>query len=425
MAVSLRFVVLTRNDVNALAPAAPAGNEAGALAALGGRGFAGIVERIEEVHLAVSGRVQRVAPNPGDSRIARGVYGAIKTSARAAGRGAAIASRALPAERQAVSRTPAGSFAVAALNGFLGDRFEAEESPLALGIAIRKDHRDVDLDADSLAAAFPHARPRVAVFFHGLCESEDAFRLREGPHGGTYGSRLEHDLGITPVFVRYNTGLHISENGRRISELLEILMDEWPVHVADLTLIGHSMGGLVARSACHAATELEHDWTEHLRATIALCTPHHGAPLEKVVNVAGHYLRKLPETAAVAKVLELRSEGIRDLRFGSLTDADWRDRDPHAPLLDERSDVPLHVGARHHVIAATLTRDPRHPVGRFAGDILVREDSASGRHSKGRSIPFDPEYLSVIGGASHLALLNHPAAYDLIRRWLAPKQLTA
>ena len=249
--------------------------------------------------------------------------------------------------------------------------------------------------------------------------------MRAARHGGTYGSRLERELGITPVYLRYNTGLHISENGRRLSELLEHLTDAWPVHVADLTLIGHSMGGLVARSACHAATVLDHGWTDHVRATIGLGTPHHGAPLEKAVNFAGWALRKLPETAPVATVLELRSEGIRDLRFGSLTDEDWDGHDPHALLDDCRSEVPLMVGARHHVVAATLTRDPRHPFGRLAGDILVREDSACGRHSKGRSIAFDAEYLSVVGGTSHLALLNHPAVYDLVRRWLTPKQLPA
>jgi pimeloyl-ACP methyl ester carboxylesterase len=415
---------LTRNDVNALAERPT--NEAAALAALAGRGAAGFVGLIEETHTAIAGRVSKLAGNsPLHGLISGAIYGSMRTGGAVIGRSAAFATRALPAEQQAISRTPAGSLAVAALNGFLGDRFEQEKSPLALGIAVRRDHRDVDLDAASLAEAFPDARPRIAIFLHGLCESEDAFRLREGPRGGTYGSKLERDLGITPIFVRYNTGLHVSENGRRLSDLLEILMDEWPVHVADVTLIGHSMGGLVARSACHAATELSHDWIDHVRATVALATPHHGAPLEKAVNVAGHYLRKLPETVPLAKVLELRSEGIRDLRFGSLTDADWRDRDPHARLLDERSEIPLMVGARHHVVAATVTRDPRHPLGRFAGDTLVREDSASGRHSKGRSIAFDPEYLSVIGGTTHLSLLNHPVAYDLIRRWLTPKQLPA
>jgi pimeloyl-ACP methyl ester carboxylesterase len=414
---------LTRNDVNALA--APASSEAGALAALTGRGFAGLIGQIEATHNAIFSRVSKLAgSNPLQELITGAVYGGLKAGGEAVGRGAAMATRLLPDQQQAISRTPMGSFAVAAINGFLGDRFDEEQSPLALGMDVRCNRRDVAVEREALAEAFPDARPRVAIFVHGLCENEEAWRLREGPNGGTYGSRLEHELGISPVYVRYNTGLHVSENGRRLSELLEALMDEWPVHVADLTLVGHSMGGLVSRSACHCATELEHDWTDHLRATITLGTPHHGAPLEKAVNVAEHYLRRLPETTPAASVFELRSQGIRDLRFGSLTDADWRDRDPYARLLDERAEVPLHVGARHHVVAATLTRDPRHPLGRLAGDVLVREDSATGRH-KTRAIAFDPELLSVVGGTSHLRLLNHPAVYDLIRRWLTPKQLTA
>src|SRR4051794_33952352 len=231
------------------ATVAVARDEAQALAVLAGQGLAGVVERIEDVHRAVFGRVSRLAgANPLHDAIAGAVYGGLKTGGAALGRGAGLATSALAPQRRVLSRTPLGSLAVSTLNGFLGDRFEAEDNPLALGIAVRRAGEDVELTREALSAAYPVARPRLAVFLHGLCENEDAWRMRAARRGGTYGSRLEADLGISPVYVRYNTGLHISENGRRLSELLDVLLAEWPAHVADVTLIGHSMGGLVARS---------------------------------------------------------------------------------------------------------------------------------------------------------------------------------
>jgi triacylglycerol esterase/lipase EstA (alpha/beta hydrolase family) len=60
--------------------------------------------------------------------------------------------------------------------------------------------------------------------------------------------------GFTPVYLRYNTGLHISHNGQTLAELLNRLHVLWPAAaeepLKETVLVGHSMGGLVAR-ACH------------------------------------------------------------------------------------------------------------------------------------------------------------------------------
>ena len=96
--------------------------------------------------------------------------------------------------------------------------------------------------------------PRLAVFVHGLFETEHAWRYGGGPR---YGDRLP---GWTPVYVRYNSGRHISENGRSLAERARrarARSDE----VEEIALVGHSMGGLVARSACHAGG----DWTRASR----------------------------------------------------------------------------------------------------------------------------------------------------------------
>jgi pimeloyl-ACP methyl ester carboxylesterase len=246
-------------------------------------------------------------------------------------------------------------------------------------------------------------------------ETERSWRL-----GGaeTYGARLERDLGVTAVDVRYNSGRHISENGRSLAELLEALCAAWPVEVSEVALVGHSMGGLVARSACHCAAREDVAWVRSVRHVVSLGSPHMGAPLAQAVHYAGAALHAVPETRPLGNFLRRASAGVRDLRRGSLVDEDWLDRDPHALRAAACAEVPLLEGARHCFAAATVTRDARHPVGRLLGDALVLEASASGR-SRTRRIPFRAEDGMHLGGAHHLALLNHPAVYERLVEWLS------
>ena len=232
-----------------------------------------------------------------------------------------------------------------------------------------------------------------------------------------YGSRLARDLGCTPVYVRYNSGRHISENGRSLSDLLGQVVAEWPVEVEEVALVGHSMGGLVSRSACYIAALDEAPWVEHVRHVISLGSPHLGAPLEQAVHYLSAGLNKLPETRMMSTFLRRRSAGIRDLRQGSLVDEDWRERDPEALRAAACQEVPLLEGATHCFVSATVTRSPRHPLGRVIGDTLVLVPSASGR-SRTRKLGFEAEFGLHVGGTHHIALLNHPAVYEKLHAWL-------
>jgi pimeloyl-ACP methyl ester carboxylesterase len=224
----------------------------------------------------------------------------------------------------------------------------------------------------------------------------------------------------TEVTIRYNTGLRISENGRRLAALLEALVDAWPVPIARLALVGHSMGGQVIRSAGHAGTADGHRWPALVDTTISLGTPHLGAPLEQVTHLATRALAAVPESRPIAAVLGARSAGIRDLRHGSLVDAEWETLDPEALRGFERADVPLLEGARHHVVAATLTDTPDHPLARIIGDLLVLTPSAHGLQGRRRVVAFDDQSCRHVGGHSHFDLLNSPALDGLLREWLTP-----
>jgi pimeloyl-ACP methyl ester carboxylesterase len=388
-----------------------------ALTTLGFEELARATGGIGQIQQAVSARVFRaVGPGaalvrPVHEGVTRAVYAGLGIGTRMLG----IAAGAAAGRRQGppISSTPLGGAAIAAITGLTGDRLEEQRSPLAQPMAVRVGGEPVALDTHALADAFPDAGPRLVVFLHGLMQTEFSW-------GGydTYGARLERALGCTPVYVRYNSGLHISQNGRCLSELLEELVEAWPVEVERIALVGHSMGGLVARSACHRGAEDGADWASRVRQSVSLGTPHMGAPLEQAVHVLSAGLAVLPETRPFANFLRRRSGGIRDLRQGSLVDEDWRGCDPDALRAAACAEVPLLEGATHCFVSATVTRSDRAPLGRLIGDALVLKPSATGR-GRARRIPFEEEFGLHLGGAHHCALLNHPAVYEKLRGWLA------
>jgi pimeloyl-ACP methyl ester carboxylesterase len=391
--------------------------ELSALATLGFEELAKATGGIGQVQRAISGRVFRmVGPGamlvrPIHERVTKGVYAGLGSGTRAVG----FAAGAVVGRRNAtvISSTRTGSAVIAAITGLTGDALEEQGSPLAQPMAVRVNGEPLELDAGSVRAAFPSATGRVVVFLHGLMETEFSWGAAD-----TYGERLERELGYTPVYVRYNTGLHISQNGRCLSELMDELVAAWPVDVERIALVGHSMGGLVARSACHRGALDEADWAQRVRHSISLGTPHMGAPLEQAVHYLSFGLAKLPETRPLANFLRRRSGGIRDLRQGSLVDEDWRDRDRDALKAAVCEEIPLLENATHCFVSATVTRSDRHPVGRLIGDTLVLKPSATGR-SRTRRIPFEEEFGHHLGGAHHFALLNHPAVYEKLRGWLS------
>ena len=308
------------------------------------------------------------------------------------------------------------------MNGLWGDTLAATQPALALPMTVRANGRDVPLDRASVAAAFPDATSRLVVFLHGLAESDVSWWRRapgdaEAP--GSYGDRLHRDLGFSPVYLRYNSGLRVSDNGRALSRLLGDLTAAWPVPARDITLIGHSMGGLVARSACHDATQHGAAWVASVRTVVTLGTPHLGAPLEKAVHVAEWLLSRVPETAALARPLHGRSAGVRDLRFGNVVEEDWFGHDPDELLRDRCTEVPLLDHVTYYFVAACLTRDPGHPAGQLLGDGLVRYASASGQ-GRTRHIPFEIGHGAHLAGIGHLSLVNHPDVYAQLRTWLTP-----
>jgi pimeloyl-ACP methyl ester carboxylesterase len=373
--------------------------EVAALNRLAARELSGLAGGIGGMHAAISGRVfgalgplgapVRVVHEATADAVYRGVGGGLRALLAGAG------VRLWRPGARPPSQTPRGAALIAAVNGLIGDALERDGSVLAVEMAFRE-RGEIVTDAD------PGRRP--VVFLHGLGETEFAWGCEP------YGSRLP---GRTPLYVRYNTGLHVSENGAALDALLSSLPD-----LEELAIVGHSMGGLVARSACHQGALRGAEWTSRVGHVISLGTPHMGAPLAQGVHWLSAGLHLVPEMRPFAGWLRRRSAGIRDLRHGSLVDEDWRDQDPDALRAKACQEIPLLEGAVHCFVAATVTASESHPLARLIGDALVLYSSASGR-SGTRRIGFEEEYGMRLGSTHHIALLNHPAVYEKLRDWLA------
>jgi pimeloyl-ACP methyl ester carboxylesterase len=305
---------------------------------------------------------------------------------------------------------------LAALNGVLGDHLAASDNPLTIPMRLRRDGQPLELTPERLAAAIPQPGGKILLLAHGLCLNDLQWRRK----GHDHGAALAADAGFTPVYLHYNSGLHISTNGRAFAELIESLLRAWPVPVDELVLLGHSMGGLVARSACHYGKMAGHDWLRHLRQIVFLATPHHGSPLERGGNWIDIGLGASPYTAALARLGKIRSAGITDLRHGNLLDEDWEQRDRFARAKAHRpAVVPLPEGVQCYTVGASIPRETGGLKTRLVGDGLVLLPSALGQHADpGRDLSF-PESQRWIGyGMHHFDLLEHREVYARLCQWL-------
>ncbi len=338
-----------------------------ALGELAGDALVGVTGYVREVHEGIAARVwQSLGPPAMPVRLVHdavtaGVYAGVQRSLGLAAHSVSMTlSITAAADAPSLQRRTGARVALGVLNGAIGDTLERRGNALALKMAVRHRDADVELTRTELGQAFPHATPRVAIFVHGLCETDDAWRIGADRHV-PYGERLQADLGYTPLYLRYNTGRPVADNGRQLAALLERLSSQWPVQLNEIALIGHGMGGLVCDSACHQADG--EAWARSLRHVITLGSPHRGAPLERTARLATGALGRMHETRGLARALNRRSAGIKELRAA-------RRRFP--------------TSAQQYVI----------------------------------------DYRR-LGSLYHFELLNHPAVYEQMRRRLGPRALPA
>jgi len=412
------------------------------LSRLGIDGVRGVTDLVEDVHHAVL-RVpglRAVSPDGRTSGITGLVYRSINGVTGLVGGGLDLAFGQLVPRLAPPVSTPTRDQFLAVLNGVLGDHLAASENPLAIQSTLRRVGRPVALDRASLAEAWPEASNRVLVTVHGLCMHDGQWRsARQGDNNddasNTESETLDFEFsglpeslaashGYSTVDFHYNTGRHISDNGRDFDEMLERLVANWPVEIEQLVILGHSMGGLVARSAAHYGLESGHAWPDRLNKMVFLGTPHHGSPVERAGHGIDRALGITRYSAPFARLGKIRSAGITDLRHGNIIEDDWhdngREHDRFAHAHDTRKPVRLPAHVECFAVAATLDEEHDSARARHFGDGLVPVPSALGRHhDPAFELPIQIRNRYVATETGHLALLRCPEVSRKVHAWLA------
>ncbi|WP_309679274.1 alpha/beta hydrolase [Polaromonas sp.] len=406
------------------------------LATQGTLGVAGLAETVQgNVYKAVAALFGPLGAKfldsaPGSSGVKKtGItglaYAGVRGVTRLAGGSvnALLAAAAPRAGRQASS--PEREAMLSALNGVLGDHLLATGNPLAISMCLRQGGEPLPLDKQALAARLPAASAKLLVLVHGLCMNDGQWG--SGGADLNHGDLLARELGYTPVYLHYNSGLHTSSNGQQFAALLEQLWQAWPQPIEELSLLAHSMGGLVSRSACHHGEQAGHLWRKGLKNLVFLGTPYHGAPLEGLGNWLDTLLVSNVVTRPFASIGQIRSAGITDLRHGNLLDADWQGADRFERAPDVRQALPLPAGVACFALAGTTlaAASGARATAREAlsqqllGDGLVPLPSALGQHEQaGRTLAFAPDHQWIATGVNHMALLKRPEVGRQLVQWL-------
>jgi pimeloyl-ACP methyl ester carboxylesterase len=387
--------------------------DAHALGRLGFDSVTGVTSLVEAVHRTIAGLTPPLGASPqgGAGGISGFVYSTVRGVTRLAGGGWKAIGAMLPDAGGKLD--PRREAWVAAINGVFGEHLAKTANPLAVAMQFRHEGRALSLETDALRKTIGNGRGKLVVLLHGLCMND----LQWQRQGHDHGRMLADRLGFVPLYLYYNSGRHVSENGREFAALLARLVDAWPEPVEELVLVGHSMGGLLARSACHYAELEKLAWRKKLKRIVFLGTPHQGAPLERAGSHVDLVLELSPYLAPFARLGKSRSAGIKDLRHGNVLDEDWS-HPGNTATRDHRHPLPLPAGVRCHALAASLQEAPVKSGKRPRGDGLVPVASALGEHANPAfHLRFAADDSHVVYGCNHFDLLARDEVADRLLAW--------
>ena len=301
------------------------------------------------------------------------------------------------------------------LNGVIGDYLEEKENPLKITMQFRYQSKTLAIDPKSIKAAYPKVNGKILLMIHGSCMNDLQWTRKDHNHGKI----IATELNKTPIYLKYNSGLHISSNGKNLNNLLEELVKNWPEPIEELVIIAHSMGGLVSRSALYYGEKNQKKWTKHVKKIVFLGTPHHGSYVERTGNYLDLILESIHYAKPFARLGKIRSAGVTDLRYGNLIDEDWKDDHRFEIKNDKRRNIQLSKQIEFYTIAAVIGNETTSLSTQILGDTLVDVKSALGQHKNpDKNLNFKKENIWISYDSNHLDLISNPKILNKIKVWL-------
>ncbi|NJO90109.1 MAG: hypothetical protein HC831_15050 [Chloroflexia bacterium] len=261
---------------------------------------------------------------------------------------------------------------------------------------------------------------KVILVIHGLMCDESVWLSEPTDKIQRLGTRTENEEKANVLYIRYNTGLHISENGRKFSNLIQKFVDTYPA-VKELVIFSHSMGGLVTRSAGYYADIQKQEWTKLLKKVFLIGVPNEGSYLAKVAYMTQYFFRKIDisEKDSIAKFFDVRSNGIKDLSFGYLVDEDWQNaKDGNEKNIETTKVYPLQ-NVDYYLIAGTVAdENKRSHIFTFFGDGLVEKDSALSSLFTNNNLKSGKVEMKLFVGETHVSLLESEKVFEYVNEKL-------
>lgn len=382
-------------------------------------GINGIIALVEAVHHSIN-RLGGLFGKSNQNRttgITGMVYSYLRSVSGLAGNGTDLLLKRLSPLLGKTGSSMEREIVLSVLNGVLGDHLATRKNPLAIPMQFRRNGAPLTMDTQSLSDLLRQFDGKIVIMVHGSCMND----LEWNKHGHDHGAALASDLGYLPIYLHYNTGRHISQNGIEFAHLIEKFTGQFS-HLKKLVIIAHSMGGLVSRSACYYGKLANHSWLNHLQKIVFLGTPHLGAPLERVGNWIDILLDISPYSAPFSRLGKIRSAGITDLRYGYILDEDWKGHDRFKSSRKQGSHVPLPEDVQSYTIAATTCKESSKLDDLLVGDGLVPLNSALGQHKDDElTLLFPKTHQKIVRNVNHVDLLDQSEVYETIKHWLTNK----
>ncbi|GEQ84659.1 permease [Patiriisocius marinistellae] len=348
------------------------------------------------------------------TNIAGVVYKNIRWGTKLMGNGADRALRQFAPYISDIKSTEKREGIRSVLNGLVGDYLKRTDNPLQIEMQFKNNGKNINLTKKGISRISPKVGSSILLMIHGSCLNDQNWSHNKHNHGAV----LAKDFNKTPVYLKYNSGLHVSENGQQLNTFLKKLFSKWPVPVEEIRVIAHSMGGLVLRSALYYGQKENQVWTKSTKQIFFLGTPHQGAPLEKAGNYVEVLLNTIPYAKPFARLAKIRGAGVTDLRYGNLLDEDWQDIDQHKIKGDNRTHVPLPVNIDCYTIAAVTSKETTKRMKLLQSDGMVDLKSALGRHKKSsKNLKFQKEKTLVVYGCNHVELLSNQEVFVQLQKW--------
>lgn len=306
-------------------------------------------------------------------------------------------------------------FILSILNGVIGDYLAEKENPLEIEMHFVNQSKKITIDAKSIEKSYSNISSKIILMVHGSCMNANLWTRKNHNHG----EFLAKETNKTLIYLNYNSGKHVSTNGKEFNKLLEEVTKNWPVPVEEITFINHSMGGLVTRSALYYGEQAQKNWTKLTKKIVFLGTPHHGSHIERKGNYLDLILESVPYAKPFAKLGKIRSAGVTDLRYGNLVDEDWQDKNRFELKKDHRKHIPLSENIEFYSIAAVFGKEKSYLKNRFFGDSLVSIKSALGKHKNpDKNLNFKKENTFTVYQTNHSDLLSNPKISEILKKWL-------